>query len=78
VRVGTGERIEQTIIIDRAGRAQDTRLLAELLGEPRILQDAAAADCESPRNEFGTSEFGVIETRRRVLKSAFLISRRRS
>lgn len=46
VRVGTADVTEHTVIIDRAGRAQVTRVLADLLGNPRIARDSALTDVE--------------------------------
>jgi len=42
IRIGTAQPAERTLIIDRAGRAPVTRLLADLLGQPRIERQAAA------------------------------------
>lgn len=44
VRIGTAEQIPQSVIIDRGGQAPVIRLLAELLGQPRIEREAGAAE----------------------------------
>ncbi|MBI3976185.1 MAG: LCP family protein [Armatimonadetes bacterium] len=44
VRVASAEETAHSLIIDRAGRAQVIRLLADLLGQPRIQREASAVE----------------------------------
>lgn len=46
VRVGTAQEATKTVIIDRAGKAPVTRLLADLLGHPQVLRQTASADAD--------------------------------
>ncbi len=46
VRVGTAQRAERTLIIDRVGRDPVTRLLAQFLGRPRIEKQASTAEAD--------------------------------